>query len=165
MRQAIDGLLFGWRKNLDYGQRLVADLSDAQWIAQPSGLDRPANHAAWALSHLNAYLPVISAIVAGESIDDPKEHRFGMLSHPESDRSVYLPAAELVEEFVNGHEKVIGQLESCGDDVLSTPVSLARWSEIMPTAAIALPYLMLSHENTHLGQVSAWRRALNLPPV
>jgi hypothetical protein len=35
----------------------------------------------------------------------------------------------------------------------------------MPQVGIVLPYLMLVHENTHLGQVSAWRRILGLPPV
>jgi hypothetical protein len=42
---------------------------------------------------------------------------------------------------------------------------LPRWKEIMPTVGIALPYLLLVHENQHLGQLSAWRRVLGLPAV
>ena len=161
----VDGLLFGWKKNLDYGQRLVADLTNEQMSIQLVENGKPANHPAWVYSHLNVYIPIIEKLVLGETFDDPKGHPFGMQSKPESDGSIYAAKEELITAFVTGHEKVIEALESRGDACLDQPVSLERWREPMPTVAVALPYLMLVHENQHFGQISAWRRVQGLPSV
>lgn len=166
MSHAINGLLFAWKKNLDYGQKLVLDLTEEQMVAQPaSDDDAPCNHPAWILSHLNVYLPVIQSIILGKTFDDPKEHPFGMLSKPESDRSIYQPKQELIAAFVNGHEIVIEMLEKSDESVLGNPVLLPRWQPVMPFAGMALIYLMLNHENGHLGQLSAWRRIQGMPSV
>jgi DinB superfamily len=162
MSNAIDGLLFSWEKNLGYGQKLVADLSDEQMVLQPGpGM----NHPAWVLSHLNAYHPVIEHVIKGELFDDPKDHPFGMKSQPQADRSVYASKAELVAGFVAGHERVEKALRAADDSLWGMEVVLPRWKPLMPTAGIALPYLMLVHENTHFGQFSAWRRVQGLASV
>jgi len=166
MSIAIEGLLFGWHKNLDYGQKLVADLTDEQLVAQPQLTGAGTlNHPAWLLSHLNLYLPVMVAIIRGESFEDPKVHRYGMQSKPQADRAAYPSKQVLVDDFVRGHEQVEAVLRAAGDAALERPITLPRWQPIMPQAGIALPYLMLNHENTHLGQLSAWRRSMGLPSV
>lgn len=166
MSIAIEGLLFGLRKNLDWAQRLVADLTEAQWIQQPAGLrPAPMNHPAWIFSHLNVYLPVMAALLRGQPFDDPKFHPFGMQSKPETDRNLYPNPAELLKVFVKGHEELAGLLGTATEATLNQPVLLPRWKEIMPKVGIALPYLLLVHENQHLGQLSAWRRVLGLPSV
>lgn len=162
MSNAIEGLLFSWDKNLGYGQRLVADLSDEQMGLQPGpGM----NHPAWVLSHLNAYHPVIEAVVKGELFEDPVGHKFGMKSKPEADRSIYASKDKLVADFVAGHGRVEEALRAADDSVFAKAVVLERWVKFMPTAGVALPYLMLVHENTHFGQLSAWRRVQGLPSV
>jgi DinB superfamily len=166
MSTVIQGLIFGWRKNLDYGKRLVADLSDAQMAAQPTLPNNVVmNHPAWCLCHLNIYVPIISDLIEGRDFPDPKTHKFGMQSKPESDSSRYPKKAEIVDAFVSGHEQVLTQLNSATDQIFELDVQLPRWKEIMPKVGIALPYLMLLHENQHLGQISAWRRAMGLPSV
>jgi len=170
MSSAIDGLLFSWNKNLDYGQRLVADLTDEQMGVQPGSGGGPGgepgvNHPAWVLSHLNAYLPVIEHVIKGELFDDPVGHRFGMKSKPEADRWIYASKDELVADFVTGHERVEQALRGASDSLWGQPLKLERWLKFMPTAGIALPYLMLVHENTHFGQLSAWRRVQGLSSV
>ena len=163
---AIEGLLFGWSKNLDYGPKLVADLDEQQMVAQPAGVgEKPANHPAWVFSHLNAYLPVIEALIRGEEFADPKDHPFGMQSAPQSDRSIYASKEQLVSTFVQGHEVVRDLLESADESVLIRPVKLPRWENVMPKVGIALSYVMLNHENMHLGQLSAWRRVQGMPSV
>lgn len=166
MGAALAGYIFCAKKNLDYGQRLVSDLDDVAMQLQPAAdPEAPANHPLWVLSHLNAYLPIILAVLAGEAFEDPKGHRFGMNSTPTSAPDEYASKVELVEAFVAGHEAVIATLESSDDDVLATPVTLERWIPVMPTAGICLPYLLCNHENMHLGQISAWRRIQGMPSV
>jgi hypothetical protein len=162
----IDGCLFAWKKNLDYGQKLVADLEEAQMVSQPAeNPDSPSNHPAWVLSHLNVYVPIVGAIIKNEAFEDPKEHEFGMLSKPQANRDVYASKEELIANFVQGHETVIELLGNADDSIFANPVKLPRWANVMPIAGVALPYLMFNHENIHLGQVSAWRRIQGMPSV
>lgn len=165
MSVVIQGLVYSFRKNMDYASKLVADLNEEQMVMQPPLGDRPANHPAWVLSHLNVYLPIMEALIDGVEFEDPKTHEFGMLSHPENDRSRYASKESLLGTFLSGHEQVIRKLEAVGPNVLEQETTLERWKPIMPHVGLVLPYLMLNHENTHLGQLSAWRRILGLPAV
>jgi len=163
---AIDGFLFAWNKNKAYGASLIADLDQAQMTQQvaPDG-QAAANHPAWVYSHLGVYVPVIEAIIKNETFADPKEHKFGMQSKPSSDASLYASKEQLLADFESGHDRVAQLLQEAGDAVLDNKITLARWEPVMPTASLALPYLMLNHENVHLGQISAWRRVQGLPSV
>ena len=166
MSAVVDGLLFAWGKNKDYAERLVADLSEHQMILQPAPEGgEPANHAAWILSHLNLYLPIIESIVQGRSFEDPKEMPFGMLSKPESEASVYASKSDLINTFASGHDAVTEALKGAGDDLFDQPIELPRWKDVFRNAGGALPYLMVLHENMHLGQLSAWRRIQGMPSV
>lgn len=166
MSIALQGLVYSYKKNLDYGAKLVADLSNDDMLRQPAaGLPAPMNHPAWIFSHLNVYVPIIECLIRGQSFPDPKGHRYGMQSRPLDDASEYAPKDQLIGEFVDGHQRIIDLLEKSEDSILSKPVSLERWQPVMPLVGIALPYLMFFHENGHLGQISAWRRVLGLPSV
>ncbi len=166
MSSALAGYVFCAKKNLDYGQSLVADLDQDQMILQPAPAGQAAsNHPAWVLSHLNVYLPLISLALEGKVFDDPKEHPFGMKSKPLADASVYASKDQLIGDYVALHEKIIGQLESADATVLDSKIQLERWQPIMPTVGVCLPYLLCNHENLHLGQISAWRRIQGMPSV
>ena len=158
----VESLLVGWGRNADYAQRLVADLDEDQMVGQPAP---GTNHPAWVFSHLHAYHPVLVALLQGEACEDPKAHRFGMQSHPEADRSVYLPKQDLMNAFAAGHESVAEALQRADDDALAAPMSIERWKPVFPQVSSCLGYLMLVHESTHLGQLSAWRRVQGLPSV
>lgn len=162
----IDGYLFAWNKNLEYAPKLVADLDDEQMVLQPaSNPEAPSNHPAWVLSHLNVYIPIVASIIKGEEFLDPKGHQFGMQSKPQTGRDIYATKDDLVAEFVKGHEEVVELLGNADDSIFAQQVKLPRWKEVMPIAGVALPYLMMNHENIHLGQVSAWRRIQGMPSV
>ena len=163
---AIDGFLFAWNKNKVYGANLISDLDESQMTLQiaPDG-KAAANHPAWVYSHLSVYFPVIEAIIKNEPFEDPKGHQFGMDSKPISDASVYATKEQLAADFSSSHDKIAQLLQQGGDEVLDNKIKLARWEPVMPTASLALAYLMLNHENIHLGQISAWRRIQGLASV
>ena len=163
---AIDGFLFAWNKNKVYGANLISDLDETQMTLQiaPDG-KAAANHPAWVYSHLNIYFDVIEAVIKNEPFEDPKGHEFGMDSKPLDDASVYASKEQLAANFEAGHERIAQLLQATGDEVLDNKIQLARWQPVMPTASLVLPYLMLNHENVHLGQISAWRRIQGLASV
>lgn len=161
-RIMIDGLRYGFGKNLDYGNRLLKDLTDAQIIEQPTpGM----NHPAWAFSHINLYHPIMLLLLEGKTFPDPKTHQFGMESKPSGNQTDYASKDALLTSFVQGHQNVLAALEKVDPSVLESEVTLERWRATMPKVGVCLSYLMLVHENVHLGQVSAWRRAMKLPMV
>lgn len=166
MPAIIDGLINGFQKNKQYGERLLSDLSNEQMTLEPEGQrELPVNHPAWTFCHLNIYLPVIEGVIKGETFEDTKEHRFGMQSQPEADASLYPSRDEILKVWSEGHDSVCQLLANSTDAIFEQPIVLERWAAIMPNAGIALPYLMLNHENMHLGQVSTWRRVLGLPRI
>ncbi|MCB1168101.1 MAG: DinB family protein [Leptospiraceae bacterium] len=158
----INVILLGHGRLTEYGAKLIADLSEEQMIAEPAP---NMNHPAWVFSHLNAYLPIFQQLMKGEAFDDPKEHPFGMQSSPQSDRSIYPSKSEILETYTEGNKAAAELLKSLGVEALQKPVQLERWKTTMPDSGSALGYLMLAHHGTHLGQISAWRRALGLPSV
>src|SRR5689334_3949231 len=85
-----NAVLTAWRRNNAYGLRLVEDLSDAQFVAQPIQ-GRVINHPAWIVSHLNLYTGIAVALLHGEPFADPIDHPHGMKSEPSNDLRVYGP--------------------------------------------------------------------------
>jgi len=156
----LDGLKYCYERNLDYMTRLCQDLDDSLAASQPlPGM----NHPLWVLSHLNIYHSIMLCILENQEFPDPKDSPYGMGSSPAG--GDYLPVARLLENYQAGVQSVLYRLERSTPAVLSNPVSLPRWQSRMPVAEKALPYLMLVHENQHIGQISAWRRAMQLPPA
>ena len=123
------------------------------------------NHPAWIMSHLNAYLPIMQHLMKGESFPDPKDHTFGMQSKPQQEASLYASRTELSRTFQEGNEAAAALLKELGEEALNQPVQLQRWQTGMPVSGMALGYIMLAHQGIHLGQISAWRRACELPAV
>lgn len=165
-------ILITWRRNAAYGLRLVEGLASEQFVAQPMGwarekgdASRGMNHPAWILGHLNLYCGVADAMARGVVVIDPAEDRFGPKSRPLADISAYPSPALLVQEFREGHDAAAKSLEAATREVLEAPPAFERWRVMHPTVGDMLVTLMVKHESGHLGQLSAWRRAMGLAPV
>lgn len=160
----VDAVLASYAELRDYAQRLVADLDDAQMVAQPvPGVIM--NHPAWILSHTAAYAPVLAGILRAQVVEDPVHHRFGRGSQPTSDTSIYLPRVELIAHWLTVHDAAAEALGQCGPERLSEPTPMPRWRSRFPTIGRLAMQFLVKHPATHLGQLSAWRRAMGLPPV
>lgn len=163
-RTVIEAILRTWNHQRDYAMRLVEDVPDGELVSQPvPGV--VMNHPAWVLSHLAAYPPVLTALLRGEAFEDPASHRYGRESRPLDDRGEYLPKAELMGLYREVHDELAGAMRGADPAVLEAPTALERWRARFPVLFDAACHLMTSHEATHLGQLSAWRRAGGRPPV
>ena len=166
MSGTLGGLLLrSWAQQRKYAGRLVADLSDEDMIRQPiAGV--VMNHPAWIIGHLSAYPPALSAMLRGQKPNDPKDHSYGRGTTPAGDVSAYPPKAEHVTTYFRLHDELATTLESPeATGRLGDQIGVPRWRERFPTVAHACVYLMTTHEATHLGQLSAWRRACDMPAV
>jgi hypothetical protein len=157
-------ILITWTRNRAYALRLVGDLSDLQMTGQPVP-GATLNHPAWILSHLNVYAPIAAALARGDSFADPIDHRYGQKSTVRNDPAEYLPRAELLAQFERHHDEAERAIATADEAVLMQPNPLERWRAMHPRRLDMLVTLTVKHESMHLGQLSAWRRAMNLPRV
>ena len=157
-------ILITWRRNGAYAQRLAGDLTDAHMLAQPvPGLTM--NHPAWILSHLALYASVAAAMLHPLAFPDPIDHPHGQRSEPLASASAYLPRVELIHHYREVHDEAEHALLSASPAVFAFPNPLERARAQQPTVGDMLATLMVKHESGHLGQFSAWRRAMGLPRV
>jgi len=157
-------LLITWRRNGAYALRLVGDLSEDQMIAQPVA-GHVMNHPAWLMAHLNCYNEVIARMLRRQLKDDPVDHPFGMKSTPSAAASDYPQRAMAIEAYRRSHDDAEQALQEADEGVFSEPAPLPRWRTAHPKIADMALMLMSKHESLHLGQLSAWRRAMGLPRV
>jgi len=164
MTELAELLLRTWAANRDYAERLTADIPDDGMIAQPvPGV--VMNHPAWVIAHLSAYPPVLAAMLRGETPTDPKDHPYGRDSKPESSPRAYPRKTQLLSQYFGAHDEAAAAMEAAPEETLRATMPLERWRGRFPTVAHACVHLMTSHEATHLGQLSAWRRAGGRPAV
>ncbi|HVZ94039.1 MAG TPA: DinB family protein [Phycisphaerales bacterium] len=157
-------VMITWGRNRDYAARLVGDLSDAQMTAQPvAGVTM--NHPAWILAHLTVYNPIAAAMLRGTPFEDPIDHRYGQKSKVVNDPREYPAREALIAEYLRTHDDVREALEAAGDVALAAETPLTRWREKHPRVGDMIVTLLVKHESGHLGQLSAWRRAMGLPGV
>ena len=175
MHPLASAILITWRRNAAYAGRLVGDLSASQFVAQPVPNGVLINHPAWVLCHLSVYAPICAALAHGTPFEDPLEHRYGQTSKVSGDPREYPGAPEIVREFERAHaeaERAVveaGTASGAGTDhaasVFARTNPLPRWRDAQPTVGDMLVTLMVKHESFHLGQLSAWRRAMGLASV
>jgi hypothetical protein len=157
-----DAIAITWKRNAEYGVRLVGDLKDEQFVAQPVA-GRVMNHPAWVLNHLNLYAGIAVKLCRGEAFEDPADHPHGQKSEPlarlDEDPKV------MVATWRTLHDEGTAALARATAALTGAPNPLARWRAMHPTVGDMLVTLMVKHESAHLGQLSAWRRAMGLPRV
>jgi len=160
----IDTNIRAWHEVRGYAQRLVADLADDDMLAQPvPGV--VMNHPAWILSHCALYGPLLAGMLRGEAVEDPKGHRYGFGSQPLDDASAYLPKQELLDRFVAVFDDAAEALRAVTEARLAEPTPLERFRPRFPRIVDLPGQFFVKHNMTHLGQLSAWRRAGGRPAV
>lgn len=165
MHPLASATLISWRRNGTYALRLVDDLSDAQFVAQPAGLPALLNPPAWILSHLNLYAPICAALLRRQHFTDPIDHPFGMKSEVSPRATDYPSRASLLADYQRTHADAQQALELADDHVFAETNPLERWRSMHPTVGDMVNTLMVKHESHHLGQLSTWRRAMGLSRV
>lgn len=160
----ISSVLLAYERNLDYARRLTADIPAERLAEQPApGM----NHPAWVLGHLAATADLAASLVGmTEPILAPElAPKFGHGSQPVADPAAYPGRDELIAALERNHDRLAGAVAALSAEDFARPMPIERMRGRFPTVGDALVFLMTAHEAIHLGQLSAWRRALGLPSV
>ncbi len=153
-----------YRDLRDYARELVDAIEDEQMTLQPVPVV-VMNHPAWILSHLAPYGPLLDAILRREPPIDPIDLPHSRKTSPSADPADYLTRRELIENFTRGYDAAADALLEAEDSIFSEPPPLERFRDRFPTIRDLPVQFLIKHPATHLGQLSAWRRAMGLGPV
>ena len=146
---------------LEYGRTLLVDLDDGQMVAQPlGGVNRPA----WIVGHL-IYSCQMIGVEMGLSpwLPGDWEQRFVAGSPVAADTGRYPGRDELLAMFSDATDRVRERLIQMTDAELDAALPDERYRDVFPTLGHAVLHVLTVHTAIHLGQLSAWRRAMGLP--
>jgi hypothetical protein len=90
---------------------------------------------------------------------------FGGSSKPDAAPGKYPSKAELMKALETGHARVAESLRKADPAILQQPPADEKRRARFPTMGVMLIHMCVAHEQVHLGQLSAWRRAQGLPSV
>ena len=161
----IDAMIPLYALNLDYARRLVADLPEEKMALQPVP-GALMNHAAWVIGHL-ARTTDFTGQQLGLTPVTPATwaELFGGSSKPDAAPGKYPGKAVLLKTLEDGHARVAAALAKVDAAFLAQVTADEKRRARFPTMGAMLLHMCLGHEQVHLGQLSAWRRAQNLPAV
>lgn len=153
--------LYGF--NHDYCQNLLADISEDELLTQPSD---DVNTPAWLLGHLAICTDFALGILDREK-QLPREWMvyFGPGSKPTPGERTWPSKQAMWESYSKGHELVDAATRDFDPELLAKPNAIEFLAAALPTAGDLLAHLMTTHESSHLGHLSNWRRQMGRPPL
>jgi hypothetical protein len=154
------------RRSLGYGEKLVADIPADVFTHMPHPT---MNHPAFIIGHLSLYPNRILAMMGLDKLVVPKAgypelFQAGVACVAQDGR--YPGKDELVGYYRERYAAVIDAVSRADDEVFARENPLeGRIKEMFPIVGLAVNFMLNNHHMMHLGQISAWRRAMALPSV
>jgi hypothetical protein len=162
----------GAKLGLMYTERLLAGVASETYarFARPGGTLVASNHFAFVLGHLSIYpqrvmqhLGLPAGVTAAPSNYDAL-FKAGVECQDDAEGKIYPPLDELKSRFFDGHRAAIAAVEAAADEAFAAPnPTEGRMRELFPTVGAAVNFYLIGHVQVHMGQISAWRRAMGLP--
>ncbi|KAA5542803.1 DinB family protein [Roseiconus nitratireducens] len=127
-----------------------------------------SNHPCFILGHLSLYAPRVVSELGGDcSGIEPTEEFVRHFSKDarcvdDPDGNIYPSMEQVVETFRQGHAAALQTLQQTPDAVFQQPNPNERMQEKFPTIGAMHAFYLGGHFMLHIGQFSAWRRAMGL---
>jgi hypothetical protein len=156
-----DAVLRSFAYNLHFANRLLNDLPTERMCEQP--LPR-MNHPTWIIGHLADTCDLMAQWLEIETRYCPADWHdlFDNRSEPQKDPAIYPDKSELVKVLELAHKDLATEFLSASELVLQKPLPRESMRQMFPTVLDGVAFEMTDHEAIHLGQLSAWRRAMGM---
>lgn len=152
---------FGY--GLEFLCEQVADVPEGKMAVQAEGV---VNHPAWTIGHvLNACQMLGGVIGVEEWLPDGWAQRFGYGSKPVNNSGVCPSKDELLALVRETRERITQAVEGLDEAFLDSPFPDPSYRDVFPTIRHFLTQVLVGHTSFHVGQLSVWRKAMNLPPM
>jgi len=145
-----------------YAKQILADVDDSSMCQQPMGL----NHPAWLLLHLATAADYAASLLGGQGVCPADWNAKADTKKPlTQNRENYPSKDELISTFEAAFRNAATLYEKSSVEELNEPQKLGFFETELPTVGDMATFLIVAHTNLHLGQVSAWRRAMGKAPL
>lgn len=156
-----------------YAERLLKDVPPTYFARFPvvGGVHVSINHPAFVFGHLALYPIQLAEMtrVSTDGLEVPPSYRelfsMGAACHDDPEAKIYPPMEEVISKCFSGYNRLLSRLAGLTAEILDTPLENPSRRERFGTVGAFASYILLAHPQTHLGQVSAWRRCMGLPPA
>jgi hypothetical protein len=155
-----------------YAERLLAGITQESYarFARPGGVEVQSNHPAFILGHLSLYPTRVMQYLkqpVGPTAFPPSYEplfKFGAECQDDPAGNIYPRFEDMRQFFLDAYRAAIAAVESAPDEAFDAPnPAEGRLREMFPTVGSAINFYLVGHVQVHLGQFSAWRRAMGLP--
>lgn len=151
---------------IDLGEAIAKDIPSEKFAHMPHP---NMNHPAFCFGHLALYPNKVLAIIGRSDLVREKPGWDAVLSASAKcvEQADHYPAkADIMEFFSERHRTALHAVLETDTDTfgLENPAT-GRFKEMFPTVGDVVNFMMGAHAMFHLGQASAWRRAVGLPSV
>lgn len=148
--------------NVTYAKQLLADIEDCRMAERPMELNPPA----WLLLHLATAADYAARLLGGSGVCPAKWSALADTKKPVSvNRADYPVKDELVSTYEKAYHNAADLLAKATPEQLAAPQELGFFEKELPTVADMAGFLLVAHQAIHLGQLSAWRRAIGGSPL
>ncbi len=146
-----------------FAKALVKDIDDADMAREAFP---GANHAAWVLGHIIVTTDGVVKLL-GQAPTAPPEWNtlFGRGSTMSYDRAIYPSKDELLAALDKTFDAATAAAASATPEQCAAPHHVEMLRRGLPTTGDLIALLLTTHVAQHLGQLSAWRRALGKPAM
>jgi uncharacterized damage-inducible protein DinB len=146
-----------------FARSLVKDIEDADMAVQPF---EGANHPAWILGHIVVTTDGVLKLLEKEPTAPPEwQTLFGRGSTVSADRSIYPRKAELLAALEMAFDRAAAAASEANENQIAGPHHVEMLQRGLPTKGDLIALLLTTHVAQHLGQLSAWRRAMGRPAM
>lgn len=154
-----------------YAEGLVKDITPENFRRKPKGID--VNSPAFNFGHLAVYPERILAMIGREELalkDTTYADLFsaGKPGLDDPDGSAYPPMGEIMDRFFTRYGVAVEAVRGLRDESVlqkPNPSQNENFRKMLPTVGMVVAFLLDGHCQSHLGQVSAWRRCMGMGPA
>lgn len=153
---------------LMYAEKLLRSIPDEQFSHMPStDPGTSVNSPAFNIGHLAIYPDTrVFSVLGRQDLAKPLPFAADLfkagapcLNAPDA----YPSKSVLVSTFFDRHRAVIAAVAEAPDEVLAAENPMeGRMKELFKNVGGAVNFLLVGHTQTHLGQISVWRRVMGL---
>lgn len=146
-----------------FAKVLVKDVDDADMARQPF---EGANHPAWILGHIVVSTDGVLKLLGTEATAPAEWNSlFGRGSTVSADRAAYPSKETLLAALETVFDRASAAASESIAEQLAVPHHIEMLQRGLPTKGDLIAMLLTTHVAQHLGQLSAWRRAMGRPAM
>ncbi|HRQ75476.1 MAG TPA: DinB family protein [Phycisphaerales bacterium] len=165
--QAVSGYFLSClARTLGYAEALVRDIPADQFAHMPHP---QMNHPAFIMGHLSIYPDRLLKMVGrAELVREISGYAdlFSAAAKCLDQPGLYPPKDEIVGYYMERYRTIRDVVAQLPDEVFTRENPMeGRLKELFPTIGGAVNFMLNNHNMMHLGQISAWRRAVGLGPA